>query len=93
MNHTLADAQQRHDESPETFHIPSDADLRAIEPGSHVKLIFEAADGPGERMWVRVTEIDGEQYVGSLDNDPFIMTHLGRGDTIHFERRHIASTL
>lgn len=93
MNYTLADAQQRHDEFPQSFHVPSDADLRAVKVGDHVKLIFEGDDGPSERMWVRVTKIEGDQYAGALDNQPFIMTHLSLGTTIHFERRHIAATL
>lgn len=51
--------------------------------GRCVKVPFESEDNPIEYMWVRVTGIDGDKLVGTLDNEPFLDTRLRYGDTVH----------
>ena len=72
-----------------------------LAAGMYVKLIFRFAaenvdrhDGEVERMWVRVTEFDGdENYIGTLENDPDHAQVLRRGDSIHFHPLHVMEVL
>jgi YgiT-type zinc finger domain-containing protein len=61
-----------------------------LEPEQGVKLIFLAADGRGERMWVRITEVQNGRYVGTLNNEPVVLTHLKFKDIIEFGPENIA---
>lgn len=72
----LEDAQAIHREHPATFDVPDPITLAAIRPGTHVKLCFTPAGAVlteshwSERMWVMVTERDGNRLVGRVDNHP-----------------------
>jgi hypothetical protein len=53
-----------------------------IEIGNVVKLDFQYRPGRyerfgGENMWVLVTEIHGQYFVGSLDNDRLVASRAG----------------
>lgn len=83
-------------ESPDTFFIPSREDIDFLVPGDVVKLIFEAngrtygLDGcNGERMWVKVTKINGDSFEGKLSNHPAVWGNLYYGDKLKFTRKHI----
>lgn len=65
-----------------------------LEINSLVKLVFipNAKNGESrmpERMWVKVTKIDGANFEGRLDNDPVNIPQLNAGDLIVFHRKHI----
>lgn len=93
MNYRLGDALQRHLAAPRTFHIPTVSTIEALGPGDTVKLLFQDSDGGcEERMWVIVTKRDGDEWEGTLDNDPIDLL-LEHGQIIHFQTRHIASVL
>lgn len=82
-------------EFPRTFLIPEDQHISSIEVGSLVKLIFimkeTAEDGcRAERMWVRIQKIQGNSYIGVLDNDPYYLKTVKAGTEIKFCRKHIA---
>lgn len=86
------DGPERRREAPYTFSLPHPDYIDALEVGDHAKVGFEY-DPPGEkyggeRMWVLITEIDGDRYRGTLDNEPEepILAH---GDKVEFERKHI----
>jgi hypothetical protein len=81
---------------------PPAAEIRDdLAVGTYVKLIFRFAaenadrhDSEVERMWVRVTAVDGdENYIGALDNDPVHDNALRCGDTIHFHPLHVMDVL
>lgn len=78
---------------PQTFHIPSGKEIKALKVGDYVKLIFVPTDEGllTERMWVRITEktIHGS-FVGVLDNDP-VSVPIECGDRVEFSFVHIAS--
>jgi uncharacterized protein YegJ (DUF2314 family) len=38
-----------------------------------------------ERMWTRVTEVNGESACGILDNDPVVRTDLKCGQEVTFD--------
>lgn len=83
-------------ESRYTFYIPSQVVLDRLEVGDSVKLIFvteEAEDDGfrGERMWVEITQINGKNFVGKLDNEPHRLP-LRVGDEISFGIEHICDT-
>ncbi|WHY79839.1 DUF2185 domain-containing protein [Neobacillus sp. WH10] len=83
-------------ESPYTFYVPSSEVLDKLKVGDLVKLIFvnkeEEDDGfSGERMWVEITQINGEKFVGKLDNEPYRLP-LKSGDEISFGVENICDT-
>lgn len=69
----LASGEERHKEHPESFEIPPLELRQSCEKGLMVKLLWEAANGKGERMWVEVDHRreDGK-YVGHLRNAPVV---------------------
>lgn len=49
--------------------------------------------GPGaERMWVEITERDGNNFTGLLTNEPQYIENLKLGDKIHFQTNNIMDT-
>ncbi len=84
---SLRDVVAWNAQHPETYLIPEDTS--GVVPGTLVKLVFLPDEGVGERMWVLVTEVDGDRMVGVLDNDPAGITGLLAGDRVEFERRHV----
>lgn len=90
----LLDAEQRHRADPMTFSIPRSDIRRSLEPGSRVKLLFAAGTGdppPAERMWVEVTQVQRERYVGRLANEPVAIVDLTLGDEVTFGPEHVAA--
>lgn len=72
-----------HREHGDSFEIPSDEDKQAVGVGSLVKLVWESRRSPRERMWVQVTQRDGDRLQGILDNDP-LHQRLVAGETVRF---------
>lgn len=78
-------------EYPDTFEIPSDEEKTDIRIRDAVKLPFEEIKtGYCERMWVQVTKIDGDNLVGTLDNEPAMICCLKYKDIVNF---HIDSVI
>ncbi len=69
---------------PESFEIPAQEDKAFLEPGDSVKLMFEASDDWGERMWVRVERRTRRGFVGRMNNTPIGFPRLGYGDGVRF---------
>lgn len=93
----LTDASETQRLYPHTFYRPSKKTIGKLLVGSQVKLIFEFdnpdPDGPSaERMWVTLTEVNGDHFKGDLDNQPFHLKALKLGDPVEFEERHIMQT-
>lgn len=94
----LIDARARHALDPESFDLPSNTRIQQVGPGSLVKIGVtfppneEGMDG--ERLWVQVTQRDGDQLVGRVDND--LVATNGHGlqlnDEVAFHVRHILDT-
>jgi uncharacterized protein YegJ (DUF2314 family) len=97
---TLLDGVQRNAEFPATFHIPSDADKAAVQPGDFVKVGFVLGAGTdreaSERMWVEVTGLfdhgDTSGFIGNLNNDP-VFIPIEDGDQVEFEARHMLAIM
>ena len=94
-DYTLEDAVELNEAYPRTFIIPSQAEKDALTVGMLVKLIFilnTPQDGCGaERMWVEITERNGNTFSGILTNDPRYIESIKAGDIITFESNHIAA--
>lgn len=93
----LEDARELGEAAPYTFYIPSPEVIARLQPGDSVKLIFRCDDDSEddvavERMWVRITEIDGDEFRGELDNQPVAIPELESGDEIEFTSYHIIDT-
>lgn len=83
--YTLVNVENRHDEFPDTFEIPSWEDRHLLCQGDLVQLFFDGK----ERMWVEVRATGCSNYSGILVNDP-VSVDLKRGDVVKFGPEHIA---
>lgn len=54
-----------------------------IKIGDFTKIRF-GMDGPGEFMWIKVTDAKGDRLEGILGNDPVILENIKCGDMIIF---------
>ncbi len=88
----LVNAQERHQENPQSFQVPSKEELATIKPGDFVKLIFTVQHVPninGERMWVFVTRVNKNKLEGTLDNNPEFVDYVDYGSKISFTKDHV----
>lgn len=80
---------------PDTFWIPSDEEKAEVDVGTRVKVAFQMRqgygeqDGWGERMWVDVTEVKGDRFIGELFSQPVGIPKLESGHRIGFTADHI----
>jgi uncharacterized protein YegJ (DUF2314 family) len=93
VSYELANGLLLHAEHPDTFEIPTEDDKAAIGVDDFVKLIFQQGGAMPERMWVLVTEVDGDKLCGTLANEPINMESLAYGDEVLFGAEHIVSVL
>jgi hypothetical protein len=85
----LRSGVESHAKYPETFWIPSEEEKAALSPGDHVQLAFDVKRMGGERMWVDITEVGGDRFVGVLAHDAHHIPRLRAGDVIKFTRDHV----
>jgi hypothetical protein len=92
----LDNVYDRNKEAPYTFYIPSKQVIDILDIGDIVKLIFlgeSEKDGlAGERMWVEITERNGEDFKGLLTNEPYDLKDLKVGQEVLFKVEHICDT-
>lgn len=94
VSYTLDNGAEIHREAPATFFLPPLAERENLRSGDLVKLIFRIElDGDDEvhveRMWVQVTEVRLETYVGLLDNDPYCTREICSGMRVEFHADHV----
>ena len=92
----LVDAEKINQENPLSFEITCQISKELILIGDFVKVIFEYRKGLwgshyAERMWVKVTAIYENEYMGDLKNHPFEEHILSFDDEVVFRRKHIIS--
>lgn len=96
MSWYLDNVYERNKESPYTFYVPSKQIIDILNIGDIVKLIFVVEtedDGyAGERMWVEITHRNGENFKGTLMNEPYNIHNLKFGQEILFQAEHICDT-
>lgn len=87
---------------PDRFWIPPIEERRGLRRGDAARLIFDVEsvepDGSvavqGERMWVIVSEVVGDLFVGILDNQPVCLdpasdAYLTFGVEVPFAAEHV----
>lgn len=90
----LTDSEKLAQKHKYTFYKPSREITKNLVIGNLVKLTFEfdssnSEHPSAERMWVEITEINGDNFKGKLDNHPFYLHELYAGDEIVFNHKHI----
>lgn len=80
------DAQKLAKKHPDTFEAPNLETFDKLRGGDLVKF-----SNGGERMWVAVTEFDGDKIVGMLANQPAMTPDMKYGDIIEMKMRHVYS--
>jgi hypothetical protein len=98
VDFVLGNAEERQAERPRSFFIPRRRERERLDIGELAKLLFELVgpepDMPGaERMWVEVTRRDATGYVGTLANEPSVITTIHKGDTLSFGPEHVISVV
>lgn len=93
----LEDVRDLSDVAPYTFSTPSAEVIAMLKPGHTVKLSFvwdDEASGESisEQLWVRLTEIRGDEFLGEMDSNPEDIPELQPGDEIEFVIDHIIDT-
>ncbi|EPE61003.1 hypothetical protein L479_02615 [Exiguobacterium sp. S17] len=96
MDWYLDNVESLHKEAPYTFYIPSKEVLNQLKVDDYVKLIFTTqvaeSDGyRGERIWVQITKINGNDFEGVLDNEPERLP-ITLGTIVSFGVEHISQT-
>lgn len=92
--YTLRDVVAYNKKHP-TFEVPPWELIGRMEPGMHAKCVFEAG-GQTERMWVLITEKNGQyNFKGTLANTPAMIRKsiLNFGDPVEFHGSHICQYL
>lgn len=82
----LVDAKSRAKAHPETFDVPSDADLRKLGPGDLVKVARN-----GERFWVTVTGFEKRRIHGEVANELGENDDLPFGTSIYLQKKNVYS--
>lgn len=99
---TFIDATVRALRSPDTFEVPSVADLQKVKPGWYVKIGIELDDIPederlsGERFWIEVLDVNINEDIitGRVDNDLIVGGHgVAYNDLITFGFSNILDIL
>lgn len=98
----LRNGEECHEKNPDTFWIPSLEERKSLSRGDAAKLIFDiecVEEGKvivqGERIFVIVSEIIGDMYIGVLDSQPSCIekgqddVYLCFGAEIAFSAEHI----
>ena len=83
----FTDAQEMHQNNPDTFDAPTKEELAAVRKGDSVKVCHN-----NERFWVTVTRVSKKGVItGLVDNDLVCVQPFGYGNRVVFETRHIYS--
>ncbi|WP_157151709.1 DUF2314 domain-containing protein [Brachyspira sp. SAP_772] len=89
----LENAFELNKEYPDTFKIPSKKEIDSLKVNDLVKLIFveenDSSETIPERMWVKIIEINKDNFVGILDNNPYYIESIKYGDEIVFKVENI----
>lgn len=94
LQNVTVDAQK----DPRHFLIPAEEEIAHLKVGEMVRLFFAfhftSDDGcRAERMWVEISEINGDRFKGHLTNQPVYIKDLAIGNVIEFEKNNIASLI
>ena len=86
----LESGEQRSEDAPDTFWIPSRENREALLPGDICQLIFQLPEFC-ERMWVLITERNENtgMHLGELLNLPVQVCDLFQGDLVRFGPDHV----
>jgi Uncharacterized protein conserved in bacteria (DUF2314) len=92
VSYVLDSGEQCHGDAPSTFELPPRERRESLIKGDLVKLMFRIKVDDKEyveRMWVGVTEVKSEAYVGVLDNDPYCTSEIRSGLRVEFNADHV----
>lgn len=90
--YSIDDGEAMHRSAPETYCIPSAQERAAVQPGDYVRLTFRLnveSFSIAERMWVQITQREGDSYIGRLANTPKDIRALQFGDLVRFKARNV----
>lgn len=88
---SLADVAERRAAAPDTFRVPTDEALAAVQVGDRVKVVVVPQQGLEERMWVVLEQVGEVELEGLLHSEPVELRGLHAGDPVVLERRHVVA--
>ena len=83
ISEDLVDAKQQSINHPDTFEYPEE-DLNFLKEGDYVKVCHNE-----ERFWVMLTQMNGDNLVGFVNNDLVYKHQFKCDDKVSFEKRHV----
>ena len=96
----LENVEELAKKNPDSFKILPREWRETLKIGDYAKLIFRFAapveGGPdGERMWVKVSNptVNGEVYIGTLQNIPTLAPDLRYGQLVYFKPENICQIM
>ena len=99
LDTSFINAQQRHKENPDTFEVPSNAELEALAPKDFIKIgvrIFDP-NSPieAERFWLQITQIRNRVIYAKVDNDLVFTDYhsIADGDELMLAPHHVLAIL
>lgn len=92
LKYSLVDGVERNTNHPDTFWIPSEEEKNSLKVKDLAKLGFLSKKDGGERMWVEITERNGDSFKGVLRNNP-VLLKLNYDDEVVFESKNIIDVL
>ena len=78
------DAQEVHKENPDTFEVPDSKKLENLKLGDTAKI----CNGE-ERFWVKITEINDDTIIGTVNNALVDTSKYNYEDYVSFKKTHI----
>lgn len=79
--------------APYTYHLPSENELLALQPGDLVKAVFRSIPASpiweAERMWVEIIALEGDLLRAKLSNIPFDMPQLKPESPVRLKRSDV----
>jgi len=89
---SLEDPRPIKAEAPYSYYLPPQEHIDFLEVGDLAKMIFmprPVGKYDAERMWVEITEVNLEDFKGTLTNDPDDMPMIKFSDPVTFKAHHI----
>lgn len=90
----LDDAVWRNQKDARHFIVPTTEEIQSLRVGDSVRMTFLPKDDtfglPADKMWVKITEIDEDYYLGELQNQPQYLRRTDYGETVKFKKENIS---
>lgn len=94
IEYILDDAAWQNQKDARHFLVPTKEEIQSLRIGDSVRMTFIPKDDtfgcPADKMWVKITEIADDHYLGELQNQPQYLRRTDFGETVEFKKENIS---